>query len=73
MFFSSEKVLTEHGRDCLLINGGQNVNMVNMVKINMVIINMMINMVKMLCCTEERMLFLNLFRVFLMSILIVDL
>ena len=72
-FFSSEKVLTEHGRDCLLINGGQNVNMVNMVKINMVIINMMINMVKMLCCTEERMLFLNLFRVFLMSILIVDL
>ena len=24
--FSSEKVLKEHGKDCLLINGGQNVN-----------------------------------------------
>ena len=25
--FSSEKVLTEHGKDCLLINGGQNVKL----------------------------------------------
>ena len=117
--FSSEKVLFEHKKDCLMINGGQRVKLekgfiefnnfnkmipapfkiyadfecllkdvdsrvhndclvilqdIKIIILVILFINLfvlMINLVKILHCTEERMLFINLFRVFLMNILIV--
>ena len=82
---NSENVLNVHKKDCLIVNGCQGVRLEKgVIKFKnfktifhavllMKLFVLMINLVKILCCTEEKMQCLNIFRVFLKNMIIVSL
>ena len=79
--FSSDKLLNEHRIDCLVVNGKQNIKLesgfisgfiTNIFRVVLLTRScvLMINIVRVLFCIEEKMLFLNLLNQFLVSIII---